>query len=614
MRAPSLHGRTCGVFQTALWQSMSIAIRLIGITCKCCNAVIDAIYYGTAVMLTSLQVRNFAIIDRIEVEFAAGMTVLTGETGAGKSILVDALGLVLGERGGSGLVRGGAKRAEFAAEFDLQDLPEARLWLEEQMLDLDDECHLRRTINADGRSRAFVNGNSIPLQSLKSLGEMLVDIHGQHFHQSLGRAEVQRNLLDYFGGLIDLRIATENAFNDWQKIASQLADLEAADADRAARLELLRFQMAEIDALGLAEDEVLSLSLERQKLQNSGLLIDGVSRALQQLYDADTANAQSLIAGASEAIGSLSGVDDSLRPIAGLLQEADIQLTEAVDGLRRYSDSLDMDPARQNLVEERLDAIQSIARKHRIEPEEINALQVRIAQQLNDLEHAEERGAELRQSAQETESVFRHSAARLSSGRRKAAIAFSSAVTAAMSNLGMAGGVFEVRLRARSIDKPRPWGTDDIEYLISANPGQDPLPLSKIASGGELSRMSLAIQVIASDGSSIPTMVFDEVDSGVGGGVAEMVGLRLRELGQTRQVFCVTHLPQVASLGNNHFRITKLSDGKATRTGISHLGDDERIEEIARMLGGVEITKRTRDHAEEMLRSASGTERKNISA
>lgn len=561
-------------------------------------------------MLTSLQVRNFAIIDQVEVEFSPGMTVLTGETGAGKSILVDALGLVLGERGGSGLVRAGAKRAEFTAEFDLQNLPGARHWLEEQMLDLDDECNLRRVINADGRSRAFINGNSVPQQSLKTLGEMLLDIHGQHFHQSLGHKSVQRELLDYFGGLVDLAVATATAFSDWQDLAKQLSDLQSANADRVARLELLRFQLNELDALDLGSDEIIELSQERLKLQNSGRLAEGVHRALQQIYDGDPTNAQGLLADATRTIDSLSGVDESLRPALNLLQDANIQISETVDLLRRYADDLDMDPARQNWVEERLDAIATIARKHHIEPEEIDPLHQRLKVQLNDLEHAEERGAELEESTRQAESIYRKSARRLSTGRNKAAAAFSTAVTDAMSNLGMPGGVFAARVSSRDISDPRPWGLDDVEYQISANPGQELQPLSRVASGGELSRMSLAIQVIASDGSAIPTMVFDEVDSGVGGGVAEMVGLRLRELGQTRQVFCVTHLPQVASLASNHFRIMKITDGKSTKTGITQLGEDERVEELARMLGGVEITKRTREHAAEMLRSGMRADKK----
>ena len=565
-------------------------------------------------MLTSLQVRNFAIIDQAEVEFSSGMTVLTGETGTGKSILVDALGLVLGERGGTGLVRSGTQRAEFTAEFDLQNLPGARTWLEEQMLDLDNECNLRRVINADGRSRAFINGNTVPLQSLKDLGEMLLDIHGQQFHQSLGHRDVQRNLLDYFGGLNDVRAVTETAFNEWQAVAAQIADLEAADADRVSRLELLQFQIAELDALALGADEIAELSQERQKLQSSGRLAEVVTGALQQLYDGDPLNAQGLIAEAMQSIEQMCEVDPALEPIASLLQDANIQVSEAQDMLRRYGDALDMDPARQNWVEERLDAIYTIARKHRVRPDELVALHQTLKRQLDDLEHAEERSAELAEKVAAAEADFQNLAAQLSAGRKKAAERFASAVTDTMANLGMPGGVFEIRISPRDRDAPRSWGIDNFEFLISANPGQPPLPLSRIASGGELSRMSLSIQVIASDGSAIPTMIFDEVDSGVGGGVAEMVGLRLRELGETRQVFCVTHLPQVASLADHHFRICKISDGNSTKMAVTHLSDDERIEELARMLGGVEITTRTRDHAAEMLRSGARDQHQQIRA
>ncbi|MDA0679651.1 MAG: DNA repair protein RecN [Proteobacteria bacterium] len=565
-------------------------------------------------MLTNVQIRNFAIIDQVEIEFSQGMTVLTGETGAGKSILVDALGLVLGERGGSGLVRTGAERAEIVAEFDLQNLPDARKWLEGQMLDQDDECNLRRVIGADGRSRAFINGNSVPLQSSKTLGEMLLDIHGQHFHQSLARRGVQRNLLDYFGGLIDLAVATSNAFHDWNNLAEKLSTLEALDNDRNSRFELLRFQIGELDALDLLPGEFTELSHERTKLQNGGKLAEGVGNALQLLFDADEKNAQSLIAEAARAIESLAAIDDALEPVLTILREANIQVAEAAENLRRYGNTLEMDSARQDWVEERLDAVSKIARKHRVSQDAIDELHCQLKKQLDDLEHAEERGTELRQAVSVAEAAYRKSASRLSAGRKKAAMTFSSAVTESMKDLGMPGGVFDVRISPRDVTDPRAFGLDDIEYLISANPGQTPMPLSKVASGGELSRMSLAIQVIASDGSAIPTMVFDEVDSGVGGGVAEMVGLRLRDLGQSRQVFCVTHLPQVASLGTNHFRIIKLSDGKTTRTGVTRLSDQERVEEIARMLGGVEITQRTRDHAAEMLQSGRLKQTENATA
>ena len=313
-------------------------------------------------MLTRLQVRNFAIIDTIEVEFGPGMTVLTGETGAGKSILVDALGLVLGERGSASLVRSGAKRAEFSADFDVSGHAAARKWLAEQAVDADDECLLRRVIGEDGRSRAFINGNNVPLQSLKELGEMLLDIHGQHFHQSLGRRSVQRDLLDHFGGLQELRVSTAEAFGKWKALQERLRQLEQAESDRAARLDLLSFQAQELDALDLAPDEFESLQSERQRLKMSGVLAEGVTRALQSIYDDDTANAQSLLASACHELDSGSEIDAELKEVQAMLKEAAIQVSEAADALHRYSDSLEVDPARRDWVEDRLDAIQAVAR------------------------------------------------------------------------------------------------------------------------------------------------------------------------------------------------------------------------------------------------------------
>jgi len=552
----------------------------------------------------NLQVRDFAIVDQIDIEFQSGMTVLTGETGAGKSILVDALGLVLGERGSAQLVRNGARRAEFAAEFDVSGLPAVIAWLEEQALDLEGECLLRRVINADGRSRAFINGNSVPIAQLKAIGELLLDIHGQHFHQSLGKRSVQRDLLDHFGGLLDQRAAVAARYIEWRSLSERLGELTSAEADRASRLDLLSFQLQELESLGLAAGEVDELNTERQKLQNSGKLAEGVATALDEIFDNDTGNANSLVADALRTIESLAEIDATLGPAAEMLNSASIQLTEAADSLRRYSDTLDMDPARRDWVEERLDAIQTISRKHRVSSDELPELTERLRSEHDDLSHAEERGKELEQQARAARKTFLKLAAALSSARAKAAVAFQDAVTQAMHGLGMPGGEFKVSLEALDEDAARPWGLDRIEFLISANPGQPAQSLAKIASGGELSRMSLAIQVIASDGSAIPTMVFDEVDSGVGGGVAEMVGRRLQELGANRQVLCVTHLPQVASLADQHFRISKVSDGKSTRTRVHPLGKDERTEELARMLGGVEITRKTLEHAAEMLAGA----------
>jgi len=552
----------------------------------------------------NLQVRDFAIVEKIDIEFDAGMTVLTGETGAGKSILVDALGLVLGERGSAQLVRDGAKRAEFAAEFDVSGLDQVREWLDTNALDLDGDCLLRRVINADGRSRAFINGNAVPLSQLKNLGELLLDIHGQHFHQSLARRPIQRDLLDHYGGLLELRAETATRYSSWIAVAERLQSLQDADADRASRLDLLTFQLQELESLATTEGESGNLLVERKKLQNSGRLADGISAALDALIDSEAGNANGLIAEATRSVSSLAEFDSSLKPLLEILDSASIQVSEATETLRRYGEDIDMDPNRRDWVEERLDALQAIARKHRVDSNELPALQDRLNNELADLTNSRERGLELEKQAALLRDDFLSMAGRLSSARAKAAKSFAAAVTDAMSGLGMPGGTFEIALKRLDEDSARPSGIDEVEYLISANPGQKPQPLAKIASGGELSRMSLAIQVIASDGSEIPTMVFDEVDSGVGGGVAEMVGRRLQEIGEKRQVLSVTHLPQVASLADQHFRISKVSDGKSTRTGLQVLGKDERVEEIARMLGGVEITQKTLEHAAEMLAGA----------
>jgi len=552
----------------------------------------------------NLQVRDFAIVEKIDIEFEAGMTVLTGETGAGKSILVDALGLVLGERGSAQLVRDRAKRAEFAAEFDVSGLGRVCAWLDENALDLDGDCLLRRVINADGRSRAFINGNAVPLSQLKNLGELLLDIHGQHFHQSLARRPIQRDLLDHYGGLLDQRAETATRYSAWIAVAERLHSLQEADADRASRLDLLTFQLQELESLGSTQGESDDLLAERKKLQNSGRLADGISAALDALIDSEAGNANGLIAEATRSVSSLAELDSSLVPLLGILDSAGIQVSEATESLRRYGEDIDMDPQRRDWVEERLDALQAIARKHRVAPNELPALQDRLSNELDELTNSRERGRELEKQAASLKDAFLSMAGRLSSARAKTAKSFAAAVTEAMSGLGMPGGTFEIAVQRLDEEAARPWGIDDVEFLISANPGQKPQPLAKIASGGELSRMSLAIQVIASDGSEIPTMVFDEVDSGVGGGVAEMVGRRLQEIGESRQVLSVTHLPQVASLADQHFRISKVSDGKSTRTGLQVLGQDERVEELARMLGGVEITQKTLEHAAEMLAGA----------
>jgi DNA repair protein RecN (Recombination protein N) len=405
--------------------------------------------------------------------------------------------------------------------------------------------------------------------------------------------------------LFGLRRGVEATFKQWQSLKERLENLQGADADRASRLELLEFQLRELEALDIREDELHELQVERQRLRNSGALAEGVAAALARLSEDETANVSALLAEAGRSVTSLVEFDSELESVRELLESATIQASEAADSLQRYGATIDMDPARRDWVEERLDAMQSVARKHRVSTEELTSLTERLRDEHDELSHAEERGRELEEQVSAAGSAYRQVAETLSVSRNEAASSFSAAVTEAMTGLGMPGGVFEVNVKRLADNDVRPWGIDDIEFLISANPGQPPMPLSRVASGGELSRMSLAIQVIASDGSAIPTMVFDEVDSGIGGRVAEMVGRRLQELGANRQVLCVTHLPQVASLANQHFRISKVSDGKATRTGVAILGKEERIEELARMLGGVEITQKTIEHAAEMLAGAA---------
>jgi DNA repair protein RecN (Recombination protein N) len=555
-------------------------------------------------MLRFLQVRDFAIVERIDVEFGPGMTVLTGETGAGKSILIDALGLVLGERGSSQLLRQGAARAEFSAGFDLSALAAAREWLLERSLDDDENCLLRRVIGNDGRSRAWINGNAVPLQQLKELGELLVDIHGQHFHQSLGRRSVQRDLLDYYGGLSGLRLETEQAFSSWQSIAGRLRQLLDDESDRGTRVDLLKFQLQELDALGLEPGEHEELLAERLRLQHGGKLAEGALSALQALYDSEAGNAYNLTSDAGRALGSLVAVDPSLGPIADLVESAGIQIAEAAEQLQRYAERIDLDPARRDAVEERLAVVQTLARKHRVEAGELPAIRERLAEELALLEDASGLGPRLEQEMEKARSAYISLAEKLTAGRRAAAKSLAAKVSAAMHGLGMPGGRFAVVLDSLAATDARAHGMDDVRFEISANPGQQVQPLATIASGGELSRMGLAIQVIVKDGSTIPTMVFDEVDAGVGGGVAEMVGRRLAELGRSRQVLCVTHLPQVASQADRHFRIAKASDGRTTRTWIDALEGRDRVSELARMLGGVEITEKTLAHAAEMLEGA----------
>ncbi len=551
-------------------------------------------------MLTGVSVRKFAIIDEVSLELSSGLTVLTGETGAGKSILVDALGLVLGDRADAGAVRHGADRAEITASFDLRALPETAAWLAEQALDADGECVLRRVIGAEGRSRAWVNGAPTALQTLRELGERLVDIHGQHEHQSLTRAATQRALLDARladGGLL---LAVTETWREWRAALDERQRLEAAGRDRAQRLDLLRYQLRELEAFAPMAGEAGELEAEFSRLANAGRLAEGAGGALELVWEGEQGAAHDAVARAAQLLADLAALDTQLEAPRKLLAEAEIQLAEAAGELRRYVSDLEMDPTRLDAVQARLEGFRQLARKHQVEPDALPGHQAALTTEIEALEQAEIRLGQSTQRLQHAEQACRAAATRLSAARRAAAESFSQQVAALMQQLGMPGGRFAAVVEHDPNGSFAPHGLDSVEFQVSANPGQPLAPIARIASGGELSRISLAIQVAAQAEQPTPVMVFDEVDSGVGGGVAEIVGRRLAELGRRSQVLCVTHLAQVASQADHHLRVVKLTDGETTRTTLKVLTEAEKVEELARMLGGIEITGTTRAHAREM--------------
>ena len=555
-------------------------------------------------MLSHIQIRDFAIIDAVELELGPGLTVLTGETGAGKSILVDALLLACGGRAGTEVVRHGCERAEVSATFAVAGNPSALEWLAEQAVDHEGECVLRRIVGNDGRSRAYVNGQSMPIQALRQLGETLLDVHGQMEYQSLVRRAAQRDLLDRSGEYADLLQSVAAAWRELASLREQHRQAAATAQDREARLELLRYHLKELDALDLRAGEIEELTAERTRLSHSGRLADGAREIAQLLREAEDVNAEAAVARALGIARSLAEVDAQFGSIGRLVDESLIALREAVESVARYEAGLEADPRRQEWVEQRLAAAESLARKHRSEPGALLTLQSDLRAELQRLQSIEASLADIEARLKVAGAQFATACTKLTAARSNAARALGDNVTTLMQTLGMPGGKFDIQLRPLG-DAATANGADDIEFMVSANPGQPLRPLAKVASGGELSRISLAIQVAAAQGDTLPCLVFDEVDAGVGGGVAEIVGRQLRSLGQRAQVLCVTHLAQVASQAHAHVRVAKLTDGATTRTSLHALGQQERVEEIARMLGGVAITDTAREHAAEMLRVAA---------
>ena len=554
-------------------------------------------------MLTHLTIRNYAIIDTLELEFSDGLTALTGETGAGKSILLGALGLVLGDRADSDSIRQNSEHAEIIAEFDGIDTADALAWLQQQELDQQHDCILRRRISKDGRSRAYINGTPVNIQQLRELGELLIDIHGQHEHQSLMNTGAQRRLLDDYADHQPILDDVGKIHRELKRTEQLLQQLQQDTSERDKRLDLLRFQTQELDALALADGEYAELNDQHARLANAERLASTVSQAIESLYDSDEVNALSLLNHQLEAITEITEIDSTLQAVVDLLGEAQVQIEEAVSTLRAYADDIDLDAGHLATLEQRIQDILDLARKHRVAPEQLPQVHRELAQELDNIAHADDRLEALRATFSTLQQSYNQVCSALSESRKQAAKDLNTKISRAMQTLGMKGGRFEAVITTD--DKTLSAnGIDRIEFTVSTNAGQDCKSLAKFASGGELARISLAIQMITASRGRIPTLIFDEVDSGVGGGIAEIVGQQLRALGKSNQVICITHLPQVASLAHHHLRVQKQSENKLAQTQVCRLDASERVREIARMLSGVEITEQSLAHAEDMITRA----------
>lgn len=549
-------------------------------------------------MLRTLSIRDFVIVDSIELDFASGFTVFTGETGAGKSILIDALALALGGRGDASVVREGAAKADIAAEFSTS--AELDAWLaEHEFASEDGGVLLRRVIDSAGRSKAFINGIAATATQLRELGEQLVDIHGQHAHQSLLKTDAQRALLDNQAGLQNDVRQVADAFKSWRALAKQREEFETNARNVLLERERLEWQVGELDKLAAKPGEWSEVVQEHSRLSHAAALIEGAQEALHLISESDTAPMLSQLSSLNNRLGKLVDLDAGLQPVLDVLEPARIQLQEAVYALNDYLGRVELDPARLQQVEQRMEDLHAAARKFHVDadalPQEFDILSAQL-QQLADASDLDA----LRAQEEQRKQAYLAAAQKLSRARAKAAKALAAAVTAAMQDLSMSGGRFEIALHA---GEPAAYGLEQVEFLVAGHAGTTPRSLAKVASGGELARIALAISVITSSATATPTLIFDEVDSGIGGGVAEVVGRLLRKLGQDRQVLCVTHLPQVASQANQHFEVSKRNQGGRTLSSITPLDANARVEEIARMLGGLEITATTRSHARELLAS-----------
>ena len=557
-------------------------------------------------MLVHLSVHNYAIVEHLDRELCRGMSVITGETGAGKSIMLDALGLTLGDRADNGVVRPGADKADILATFEISDIPEAQAWLAERELGSDSEslCIMRRVITAEGRSRGYINGTPCPLGDLKGLGELLIDIHSQHEHQSLLKADTHRRLLDEFAGATDLSRQVQLAAQKWRQTRQELDRLTNTSDEQRARFQLLSYQLEELENLALGESELEELEDAQRNLANAEGLFSTSRTVVDQCSESDAGNILGALTSCVNRLSSVNNAPAALQEAANMLASAQIQVEEAVGELNRFIDHFDADPARLQQVEERLDTIYTLARKHRVQPSEVVALHQRLFDEVEGLNGGEENLERLGEELDAYARHYREKASELSKLRQQAAENLSASVQHEIQRLGMPGGRFQIELKPQGNEELHPFGLEQVELLVSANPGQPLKSLAKVASGGELSRISLAIPVITAPPSRTPTLVFDEVDVGIGGPTAEIVGQLLRRLGERGQVLTVTHLPQVAAQGHHHLFVHKLRGSDSTQTAVRALSKTERVEEVARMLGGIDLTKESLAHARKMVVTA----------
>ncbi|WDE13581.1 DNA repair protein RecN [Thalassomonas haliotis] len=552
-------------------------------------------------MLLHLNIQNFAIVRSLDIDWNHGMTTITGETGAGKSIAIDALGLCLGERALTNVVRPGCKKAELSAVFGVLANPAANKWLKQHDLNTEDECILRRVVSAEGRSRAYINGSQVPLAQLKELGQLLINIHGQHDHQQIIKATEQRRMLDDYAGHPHLMDDVKYHHQKWRELTAELKQLQENKLQRDAKQQLLQYQVSELDEFALQPQEFETLEADYKRYSNSQHLLNETLMSLQQLSDNEEFNVLDSLRRSCDSLSALTSVDNSLSGIAKVLEEAQIQIDDACNDLRQYYDRLELDPETFHFLEERYSQAIQLAKKHQLAPEDLPEFHSRLARELANISSDESRLSAMGEEIEKARQSYLDAARVLSDSRQKQAKKLSSLISTSMQELNMPHGEFQVQLEQNPGEQLSVHGIDEISFLVSINPGQPLEAMNKVASGGELSRISLAMQVILADKVVTPSLIFDEVDVGISGPTASMVGSKLQQLAKNTQVICVTHLPQVASKGHQQLFVAKLTDGEHTETKVTELSEPARVKEIARLLAGDKITEHSLANAQELL-------------